>query len=213
VRFRDRSHAGTVLAENLAGVIQGREAIVLGIPRGGVILADIVAARLGADFDIIIPRKLGAPENEELAIGAVMHDGTSYLNMYLINALRIPEDYIEKEKSRQIDEIGRRSSAYRKPDAPYKIAGKHAILVDDGIATGATVIASARWARKQKPSSLTIAVPVAPTQSVEVLEEEADTVLAVHKSKDFGAVGQFYDKFDPVTDEQVQEIMRSRHLL
>ena len=213
MRFRDRSHAGTVLAENLAGVIRGSDAIILGIPRGGVILADIVAARLGADFDIIIPRKLGAPENEELAVGAVMHDGTSYLNMYLINALRISEDYIEKEKSHQIGEIGRRSAAYRNPEAHYKIKGKQAILVDDGIATGATVIASARWVRKQNPSSLIIAVPVAPTQSVEVLEEEADTVLAVHKSKDFGAVGQFYDKFDPVIDEQVQAIMRSRHLL
>jgi putative phosphoribosyl transferase len=213
VRFRDRSEAGTILAENLAGLAQDGEAIVLGIPRGGVILADIVATRLVAGFDIVIPRKLGAPENEELAIGAVMQDGTSYLNTYLINALRIPEDYIEKEKKSQIEEIGRRSSAYRKQSEPYRIEGRKAILVDDGIATGATVIASARWVRKQKPSSLTIAVPVAPTQSVEVLEEEADSVLAVHKSRDFGAVGQFYDQFDPVSDDQVQSIMRSRRLL
>ncbi|HEV8387049.1 MAG TPA: phosphoribosyltransferase family protein [Nitrososphaera sp.] len=213
MKFRDRQHAGRELAERLAGEGAGADAIILGIPRGGVILADIVATRLGADFDIVIPRKLGAPENDELAIGAVMQDGTSYLNKYLINALRISEQYLEEEKSHQISEIERRSAAYRKQDLPYRIAGRKAILVDDGIATGATVIASARWVRKQNPSQLTIAVPVAPTQSVEVLEEEADTVMAVHKSRDFSAVGQFYEKFEPVTDEQVQSIMQMRGLL
>lgn len=213
VKFRDRAHAGTALAEKLAGEELGGQVIVLGIPRGGVILADIVAERLGSDFDIVIPRKLGAPDNEELAIGAVVQDGTSYLNTYLINALRISKDYIEKEKARQISEISRRTEMYRKSDIPYRIEGKKTILVDDGIATGATVIASARWARKQNPSMLIVAVPVAPTQSVEVLEEEADRVVAVHKSRDFGAVGQFYDQFDPVTDEQVQKIMRTRGML
>ena len=175
MKFRDRADAGRFLAERLAGEGYGN-AIVLGIPRGGVMLADIVAKKLGADFDIVIPRKLGAPENEELAIGAVMEDGTFYTNRYLVNALRIPQDYLEGEKARQAEEIRRRSAAYRKPGA-YKIAGKNAILVDDGIATGATVIASARWARKQNPSSLTVAVPVAPPQSVEVMEHEADKVL------------------------------------
>lgn len=213
MKFRDRQHAGRELAERLVGQGAGTDTIVLGIPRGGVILADIVATRLKAGFDIVIPRKLGAPENDELAIGAVMQDGTSYLNRYLVNALRISDEYLEHEKSRQISEIGRRSEAYRKQDLPTRISGKKAILVDDGIATGATVIASARWVRKQNPSGLTIAVPVAPTQSVEVLEEEADTVIAVHKSREFSAVGQFYEQFEPVTDEQVQSIMRTRGLL
>lgn len=213
MKFRDRAHAGNLLAEKLAEEPRVEQTIVLGIPRGGVILADIVATRLGADFDIVIPRKLGAPDNEELAIGAVMSDGTSYLNRYLINALRISDEYLEKEKQRQIGEIGRRSLAYRRQAAPYGIKGKRAILVDDGIATGATVIASARWVRKQGPSQLTIAVPVAPTQSADILEEEADSVVALLKSKDFGAVGQFYEKFDPVSDDQVQAIMRSRGLL
>jgi putative phosphoribosyl transferase len=213
VKFRDRQHAGRELAERLIGEGADADAIILGIPRGGVILANIVATRLGADFDIIIPRKLGAPDNDELAIGAVMHDGTSYLNKYLINALRISEEYLEQEKSHQISEIARRSAAYRKQDLPYRIAGRKAILVDDGIATGATVIASARWVRKQNPSLLTIAVPVAPTQSVEFLEEEADSVVAIYKSRDFSAVGQFYEQFEPVTDEQVQSIMRTRGLL
>src|SRR5918996_1262045 len=157
MKFRDRIDAGNLLAERLAE--HGyTHAIVLGIPRGGVLLADIVAKKLAADFDIVIPRKLGAPENEELAIGAVMEDGTSYINSYIVNALRIPQNYIESERVRQAAEIRRRSAAYRNSGLSYNIAGKDIIIVDDGIATGATVIASARWARKHHPSTLTIAV-------------------------------------------------------
>jgi predicted phosphoribosyltransferase len=211
MKFRDRIDAGNLLAERLAQRGFGN-AIVLGIPRGGVILADIVAKKLGADFDIVIPRKLGAPDNEELAIGAVMEDGTSFVNRYLVNALRIPQDYLDNEKARQAEEIKRRSAAYRKPGT-YRIEGKNAILIDDGIATGATVIASARWARKQNPSSLTVAVPVAPPQSVEVLEHEADSVIVLHMPRDFSSVGQFYEEFGPVSDEQVKQVMRSRGLL
>jgi putative phosphoribosyl transferase len=211
MKFRDRVDAGNLLAERLAKTSHS-PAMVLGIPRGGVILADIVAKKLGADFDIVIPRKLGAPENEELAIGAVMEDGTSYINRYIVNALRIPQNYVENEKARQAAEIRRRSVAYRKPGG-YRIVGKNTILVDDGIATGATIIASARWARKQSPSSLIVAVPVAPPQSVEVLEQEADSVVVLDTPRDFTSVGQFYEEFAPVSDEQVMEIMRSRGLL
>jgi predicted phosphoribosyltransferase len=211
VKFRDRADAGALLAEKLAH--KGREnSIVLGIPRGGVVIADIVAERLGADFDIVIPRKLGAPENEELAIGAVMEDGTSYINRYLVNALRISQDYIENEKARQSEEIRRRVSVYRKPGG-YNLAGKNAILVDDGIATGATVIASARWAIKQNPARLTVAVPVAPPQSVDMLEQEADSVIVLLTPRDFSSVGQFYEEFGAVSDDQVMKIMRSRGLL
>ncbi len=112
MKFRDRVDAGNLLAERLAE--HGyTPVLVLGIPRGGVLLADIVSKKLAADFDIVIPRKLGAPENEELAIGAVMEDGTSYINRYIVNALRIPQDYIESERIRQVAEIRRRSAAYR----------------------------------------------------------------------------------------------------
>jgi putative phosphoribosyl transferase len=212
MKFRDRIDAGNLLAERLAKHGYA-PATVLGIPRGGVILADIVAKKLAADFDIVIPRKLGAPENEELAIGAVMEDGTSYINRYIVSALRIPQHYIESERVRQAAEIRRRSAAYRKLDLSYNIADKNVIIVDDGIATGATVIASARWARKQRPLSLTIAVPVAPSQSVEILEQEYDSVIVLHMPHDFGSVGQFYEEFGPVSDDQVIQIMRSRGLL
>lgn len=212
MKFRDRIDAGNLLAERLAKH-EYAPATVLGVPRGGVILADIVAKKLAADFDIVIPRKLGAPENEELAIGAVMEDGTSYINRYIVSALRIPQHYIESERVRQAAEIRRRSAAYRKPDLSYNIADKNVIIVDDGIATGATVIASARWARKQRPLSLTIAVPVAPSQSVEILEQESDSVIVLQMPHDFGSVGQFYEEFGPVSDDQVTQIMRSRGLL
>lgn len=211
MKFRDRIDARNLLAERLARQGYGN-AIVIGIPRGGVILADIVAKKLGADFDIVIPRKLGAPENEELAIGTVMENGTSYINRYLVNALRIPPEYMEGEKARQAEEIRRRSTTYRKPEA-YKISGKNTILVDDGIATGATVIASARWARKQNPSSLTVAVPVAPPQSIEVLEHEADSIIVLQMPRDFSSVGESYEEFGPVSDEQVMLVMRSKGLL
>lgn len=213
VKFRDRHEAGRILAERLAREEDPRPALVLGIPRGGVVLADIVAKRMNAEFDIVIPRKLGAPDNEELAIGAVTEDGTAYTNTYLINALRLRPAYVEEEMRRQVQEIKRRYLAYRKQDLSYNIAGKSVILVDDGIATGATVIASARWVRKRNPGSLVIAVPVAPSQSVAVLEQEADSVVAIHTPRDFASVGEFYEEFAPVSDDQVMEIMRARNLL
>ncbi|MFL6494751.1 MAG: phosphoribosyltransferase [Nitrososphaera sp.] len=212
MKFRDRVDAGNLLAERLRKSGPTPE-MVLGIPRGGVILGDIVAKKLGADFDIVIPRKLGAPKNEELAIGAVMEDGTSYVNTYIVNALRIPENYIENERLRQAAEIRRRSTAYRKQGLSYKITGRNIIIVDDGIATGATVIASAKWARKHRPLTLTVAVPVAPAQSVEMLEQESDSVIVLLIPQDFGSVGQFYEEFGPVSDDQVVGIMHSRGLL
>jgi predicted phosphoribosyltransferase len=214
VKFRSRADAGDALADRLAKVEgHGGPVVILGIPRGGVILADVVSCRLGAGFDIVIPRKLGAPGNEELAIGAVMEDGTEYINRYLVTALRVPQEYLENEKAKQVAEIRRRSTTYRKPGMPYRIQGKTVVLVDDGVATGATVIAAARWVRKQTPDTLVIAVPVAPAQTVEALRHEADAVIVLKMPTDFGAVGEFYEEFSPVTDEQVMDIMRKNSLL
>jgi putative phosphoribosyl transferase len=214
VKFRSRTDAGEALAERLAKVEgHGGPALIIGIPRGGIILADVVSRRLGAGFDIIIPRKLGAPGNEELAIGAVMEDGTEYINRYLVTALKVQPEYIENEKAKQAAEIRRRSAAYRRPGMPFRIEGKTVVLVDDGVATGATVIAAARWVRKQKPDTLVIAVPVAPAQTVEALRHEADAVIVLEMPTDFGAVGEFYEEFKPVSDDQVIEIMHDKGLL
>jgi putative phosphoribosyl transferase len=215
LKFRDRNDAGNALAQSIEKSLASErtDIVVIGIPRGGVVLADIVAGKLGADFDIVIPRKLGAPGNDELAVGAVMQDGTAYINEYLVRALRISPDYLASEKLRQAMEINRRSGLYRNPAIPYRIGGRVVVLVDDGVATGATIMASAEWLRKQGPTRLVVGVPVAPVQSVSLLESAADSVAVLTTPRDFGSVGQFYEDFAPVTDEQVMTIMKSRLLL
>jgi predicted phosphoribosyltransferase len=217
LKFRDRIDAAEILAERLTESfnnlkINRQEAVVLGIPRGGVIIADIVARKLSTGFDIVIGRKLGAPENKELAIGAVMEDGTSYINRYLVDALLITQEYIEKEKLEQQNEIKRRKTLYRKT-SDYEIEKRVVTLVDDGIATGATIIAAARWIRKQRPKLLLLAVPVAPSQTVHLLRQEADFTEVVARPDNFNAVGEFYSNFDPVADENVIEVMKKRNLL
>jgi putative phosphoribosyl transferase len=217
LKFRDRIDAAEILAERLTESfnnlkINRQEAVILGIPRGGVIIADIVARKLSTGFDIIIGRKLGAPENKELAIGAVMEDGTSYINRYLVDALLITQEYIEKEKLEQQKEIIRRKTLYRKT-SDYEIEKRVVTLVDDGIATGATIIAAARWIRKQRPKLLLLAVPVAPSQTVHLLRQEADFTEVVASPDNFNAVGEFYSNFDPVADENVIEVMKKRNLL
>ena len=217
MKFRDRIDAAEILAERLTESfnnlkINRQEAVILGIPRGGVIIADIVARKLSTGFDIVIGRKLGAPENKELAIGAVMEDGTSYINRYLVNALQITQEYIEKEKLEQQNEIKRRKTLYRKT-SDYEIEKRVVTLVDDGIATGATIIADARWIRKRRPKLLLLAVPVAPSQTVHLLRQEADFTEVVATPDNFNAVGEFYANFDPVADENVIEVMKKRNLL
>ena len=153
--------------------------MVLGIPRGGIIVADIVAEKLNADsFDIVIPRKFRAPDNKENSIGAISQDGSVvYLDEFIVESLKVPADYIEQEKQEQLREVERRTALYR----PHKQKGYEiregktiVLLIDDGIATGATVIAAARWLKKQyQPAKLIIAAPVASKQAVELLKKEA----------------------------------------
>lgn len=193
-----------------------RNAVVLGIPRGGVVTADIVARKLSTDnFDIVIPRKLTDIDNKEQAIGAIMEDGTTYLDKELIDELSIPDDYIEKEKAYQIQEIKRRSSLYRRQGLEYNIKDKTVILVDDGAATGATIIAAARWVkRNQNPKRLIIAIHVAPKQTMQSLKGECDVIEVVTSpSSIFRSVSQYYQTFEPVLDEKVIEIMKARNLL
>lgn len=193
--------------------------LVLGIPRGGVIVADVIAEKLNADyFDIVIPRKLRAPDNKENAIGAISQDGsTMYLDEFMVSSLKVPADYVEQEKQEQLREIERRVALYKpqKKDIEYDISpGKTTVLlIDDGIATGATVIAAARWIRKQyKPRQLIIAAPVGSKQAVELIKKEdvADIVETVTTPENFLSVSQFYKDFDQATDEKVIEIIRKR---
>jgi len=230
LRFRDRTNAGNILASALNDKIKKDErpySIVLGIPRGGVVVADIVANKLSCHFDIVIPRKLGAPHNEEVAIGALMEDGTTYLNEEIVRILEVSKEYIEQEKAKQIQEIKRRTSLYRGSQS-YELSNmKNIVLVDDGAATGATIIAAARWIRrrrtlqKQKPghhnigNRLIIAIPVAANDTVDLFKKEADhvEVIITPSTYSFRSVGQYYQSFEQVEDEQVMQIIKSRGLL
>ena len=220
LKLRDRANAANILGQALKDVIKKEQerkgSIVLGIPRGGVIVGDIIARRLSCEFDIIIPRKLRAPHSEELAIGAVMEDGTTYLNDTLVRELKVSQEYIEKEKAYQIQEIKRRSSLYRNSQDRYKLRNnKYVILADDGAATGATVVAAARWIKKKNittnnPKRLIIAIPVAPKETLNLLKNEADhvEVITSPSTYNFKSVGQYYQNFEPVTDEQVIDVMK-----
>jgi Predicted phosphoribosyltransferases len=151
-RFKDREHAADLLISKLKNELKHeipKEITVFGVPRGGVILAySIYQNKIANYFDIVIPRKLGAPNNKELGIGAIMDNDTVYLNEYVVKALRVPEDYIETEKLAQVREIERRTLLYRPKQDEYNIKDKTIILVDDGAATGATLVVSARWIRR-----------------------------------------------------------------
>ena len=174
-------------------------------------MAHIIYEKIKANsFDIVIPRKLCAPHNRELGIGAIMKDGTIYRNEYVINALKISSDYIEEEILTQKKEISRRESLYRPENRNYQISNKTIILVDDGAATGATLIAATRWIRKQNPNKIIVAITVAPKETVELLKQEADKVesFIVPSTGNFNSVGQFYTDFSPVSDEQVVTIMK-----
>ena len=214
-RFKDREHAADLLTSKLKNELKNeipKEITVFGVPRGGVILAyTIYQNKVANYFDIVIPRKLGAPNNKELGIGAIMDKDTVYLNEYVVKALRVPEDYIETEKITQVREIDRRTLLYRPNQEEYNIENKTIILVDDGAATGSTLVVSARWIRKKKPKKIIIAVPVAPNETVELLKNEVDEVVTIliPPTSNFTSVAQFYDNFEEISDEKVVKIMNT----
>jgi putative phosphoribosyl transferase len=212
-RFKDREHAADLLTSKLKNELKDenpKEIAVFGVPRGGVILAyTIYQNKIANFFDIVIPRKLGAPNNKELGIGAIMDKDTVYLNEYVVKALRVPDDYIETEKIAQVREIERRTLLYRPKAEVYNIENKTIILVDDGAATGATLVVSARWIRKRKPKKIVIAIPVAPNETVELLKNEVDEVVTIliPATSNFTSVAQFYNNFEEITDDKVVKIM------
>jgi putative phosphoribosyl transferase len=206
IRFKDRTTAGDVLARLLDKYKDARNTIVIGIPRGGVVVADRVARKLEADFDILLSRRLRAPNDSETAIGAIMQDDSVYLDLSLVESMNISAEYIEMEKMEQKKEIERRMAVYGIKLKDYKIKGKIVILIDDGAATGATLIAAARWIRARQPARLVIALPVASPEAMETLRKEADDLLVIQHPSDFKAVEEHYQDFVQIMDQQVVRI-------
>jgi putative phosphoribosyl transferase len=205
--FRDRAEAGSKLASVLADLVRG-PATVLAVPRGGIAVAAPVAETLAAPLDVVIPRKLGAPGNPELAIGAVA-PGVMVLHERSVRQLGVPQAYIESEAKRQEAEIARREAAYRGDRAPAVVAGRTAIVVDDGVATGATAVAALRWARAAGAARVVFAAPVGPPAARARLEPEADEVVLLEEPRAFMAVGEWYRDFDQVSDEEVVDMLRA----
>ena len=226
-KFHDRKEAGLLLAERLkvstnnnknknifdSDVKNGSFFLVMAIPRGGVILGDIIASELNIEMDIIICKKIGAQNNPELALGAVMADGSYIINEEIVNRINTSEEYISEQVEIQKKEIERRLIEFRgkKEYDTNKLKDKVIILVDDGIATGATMLAAVKWLKeKHYCKRLIVAVPVAPLESsiLEKLKQIADKVIVIFTPYDFAAVGQFYEHFDQVSDKEVKEIMK-----
>ncbi|MGQ0377291.1 MAG: phosphoribosyltransferase [Nitrososphaerota archaeon] len=204
--FSNRTDAGKQLAKKLE-FVKDENPIILAIPRGGVVVADAVASDLGCKLDIVVPRKIGAPHNPELAIGAVLHDGSYFPNSEVVRMLQIPQSYIDSEVGEQMKEIKRRLIIYR-GSVDYELEGKTIVLVDDGLATGATMMVAVLWVKKQKPKSIIVAAPVGSRETIQKLAGIVNEVVVLSKPAFFNAVGQFYENFDQVEDSEVKEIMK-----
>ena len=206
--FKDRVDAGSRLAEELVRRgYSGEDVVVLALPRGGVVVGYEVAKALGAELEVLVSRKLGSPGNPELGIGAIAEDGSLYLNQDLINKLGVSSDYLSKEIEKQLSELRRRVKLYRGDRPIPSLEGKIAILVDDGLATGATMFASIEMVKKMNPSKLVVAVPVAPEETVAEVEKLVDEVVCLATPFPFFAIGQFYEDFSQTSDEEVLALL------
>ena len=222
LKIKNRESAGNILAEALKDVIKKEDrpnTMVLGLARGGIILAEIIARKLSCHVGLIISRRLRAPHNEELAIGAIMEDGTTYLNESIIDALKIRPEYIKREVSNRIAEIRRLAHVYIDNNKPHldrndtNIKNKIIVIVDDGAATGATIIATIRSIKKNgNPKRLIVAVPVSPKGTVNLVRNEGiDHIEVITSPNDanFGLIEEYYLDFKEVSDDQVLDILRN----
>ena len=204
--FKDRVDAGKQLVKKL--LKYKKNTIVLAIPRGGVIVGNEVAQSLGAKLDIVVPRKIGSPEDPEFAIGAVAPDGSTSLNEDVASSYNISETYIRNKVKEEIQEIKRRMTTYRGNKPFPKLKNKIVILVDDGVATGNTIIASVKFIKKQKPKKIAIAVPVAPSDFVNKVFSMVDEVITLKPLEPYYAISMHYLNFEQTTDEEVIAILK-----
>lgn len=207
MRFRDRTEAGRRLAEALSKY-QGEEGVIYPLPRGGIVLGVEIARALGMPLDLVIPRKIGHPFNPEYAICAVTETGDPVCNEFEV--ARVDKGWFESEVRSARQEARRRRELYLGERQPLAVAGKTAIIVDDGIATGLTMRAAIRDARAREPSPLVVAVPVAPADTVEALRREVDDVVTLDVPDFYlGAVGAYYADFPQLTDEEVMKLLET----
>jgi putative phosphoribosyl transferase len=209
--FQDRRDAGRALARTMLGMREWRDALVLALPRGGVPVAYEVARALDLPLDVFVVRKLGVPGQEELAMGAVASGGMRVVNEPVVRELGISPDALEVATRREEIEIERREAAYRNGRTPARINGRAVILVDDGLATGASMMAAVSAVRP-RAQELTVAVPVASKAACDEISHKVDQVICAEMPRSFMAVGMFYRNFQPTTDEEVRNLLaESRH--
>lgn len=205
--FHDREDA----AHQLAGLLKGRDLfdpLVLAIPRGGVVTGAVLARELGAELDVVLSRKLRAPLQPELAVGAVSEDGRVHLNHHARDVPGLSEDYLVGERRRQLGEIARRKALFRGVRPQASVAGRSVIVTDDGVATGSTMIAALQTVRPRKPRELIVAVPVASPERLAEVRRWCNEVVCLLQPEEFWAIGQFYEDFTQVEDEEVVERLR-----
>lgn len=207
-RFHGRAEAGKRLGEKLDEYRGRPDVLVLALPRGGVPVGSEVARALGAPLDLMLVRKLGVPGHEELAMGAVATGEVEVLNDDVVRALELDADAIEAVARRERAELERRNHAYREGREAPEVTGRTVILVDDGLATGATMRAAVAALRKLDPGRVVVAVPVAPPETCEVLRAEADEVVCLSEPDPFMAIGVWYEEFPQLTDDEVRELLR-----
>ncbi len=204
--FRDRAEAGRKLAAALTE-FKGGDLIVLGIPRGGVVVADEVAKALGAPLDIVVTRKIEAPGEPEYALGAVTQEGDVIVDRQAAESLGASQEYLDAQVKKKREEVNARMKKFR-GDAPYPdLEGKVVVIVDDGIATGSSVGAAVMSVRKRRPKEIVVAVPVAPRDAVETLTGDGNRVVCLETPGPFLAIGEFYGVFDQVEDEEVKRVL------
>jgi len=205
--FSNRGDAGVQLAKRLKQYKDAKEALVLALPRGGAVTGYEVASALSIPLDVLIVRKIGFPGEPELAIGAVSETGAVVLNKEIISAYGVSEEYIKNEISKQKEEISRRVRVYRGGKNIRELENKIILLVDDGVATGATMKAAIETLKKEKIKKLVVALPVAPPETAEELKEMADEFICIETPYTFIAIGVHYQDFTQVTDSEVEEIL------
>lgn len=205
--FLDRKDAGEKLSVELER-FKDENPIILAIPRGGIVTAYDTIKKFGFDWDLIIPRKIGLPQNKEIAIGAISLDETSIFNEQYISMLNIPKDYIKNEISEQIQEIKRRLLKYKGNVDYPDVKDKTVIIIDDGIATGSTIHVAIKSIRRHEPKKIIFAIPVSPKDTLAILEKIVDEIICLLTPEEFYAVGPYYKNFEQTTDEEVIEIIR-----